>query len=275
MTRFSDIFNNLVAQSLRQLYEFITKYGPGIAFALAVIFLGWLLAVLIRKIAAKLFRALGFDVLSEKTGLKSFLERGGIKKRPSALIGSIFYWIILFNALIMAQDAVDLKITSQFIQQVILYIPNIIVVILLIALSVFISRFISRLVDKTSQLADIPFHAFLGTVARYAVVGLAAMLALQYLNVPAKIVSNALLIIFGVVPSMCFLIFVIAGRDIISNVLNGKCLMKDLKAGDTIECDSISGRIEEIGLTATRLKNNSGEMIIPNSDLAKKIIKKK
>ncbi|MBU1852820.1 MAG: mechanosensitive ion channel [Candidatus Omnitrophica bacterium] len=275
MAKFIEIFDNLVFQSINQVYEFIVKHGPGIVFAFAVIVLGWISAVIVKKIAVKLLRALGFDVLSEKIGFKKFLEKGGVEKRPSVLTGSVFYWIILLNALIMAQDAVDLNITSQFLQQVILYIPNIIVIIILIALSIFVSGFISRFIDKTARFANIPFHAFLGTISRYAVIGFAIIIALEYLNVPAKIISDSLFIIFGIIPVVVFLVFMIAGRDIVSNVLNGRFLMKEFEVGDRIEFDLISGRVEEIGLTSTKLKKDDREIVIPNSELAKKIVTKK
>ena len=275
MDTFGEIFNNLVIQSFKQIYEFAVQYGPGVTLSLSLIIIGWIAAVLIKKIVAKLLRALGFDVLSERTGFKRFLEKGGIDKKPSVLIGSIFYWIILLNALIMAQDAIDLQITSRFLQSVILYIPHVIVIIILLAISIFISGFISRFVEKSASLAHIPFSALLASLARYAVLGLAIVMILEYLNVPSVVTYEILILLFGIIPLAVFLIFLTAGRDILANLLHGRNLMKEYKAGDMIEVESISGKIDSIGPITTKLKSNNEEVVIPNSELARKTVRKK
>ncbi|MBN1871295.1 MAG: mechanosensitive ion channel [Candidatus Omnitrophica bacterium] len=275
MSAFVEIFNKLIVQSFKQIYDFAVQYGPGIIISIALILTGWILAVLVKKIIAKLLRALGFDVLSERIGFKRFLEKGGISKRPSVLVGSVFYWIILLNALIMAQDAVDLEITSRFIQSVILYIPNIIVVIILFALSIFISGFISRFVEKSANLAHIPYCTLLGNMARYTVIGLAIMMIIEYLNVPSFVEREILILIFVAIPLAFFIIFIAAGRDILANLLHGRNLSRLFKPGDTIEIDSVSGKIVSVGAVTTKLKNNDEEIVIPNAELARGIIRRK
>ncbi|UCB56455.1 MAG: mechanosensitive ion channel [Candidatus Omnitrophota bacterium] len=275
MNRFVEIFNNLVVQSFSQVNNFISQYGPGIAFSLSLILFGWICAVIIRKIITKLLRAFGFDVLSEKTGFKKFLEKGGLKKSPSALIGNIFYWIILLNTLIMAQDALDLKVTSQLIQNIVLYIPNVVVAIIILALGVFISKFAFRFVDRTAHLANIPIHSLLGTIARYAVLGFVVIIILEHLNVSRFVMSESLIVIFGVIPLGFFLIFLVSGKEVMSNVINGRLLSHELKKGDIIECDSLSGRVEAVNAVSTKLVSDKNEeIIIPNTELAKKIIKR-
>jgi len=275
MDNFVEIFNDLVIQSFNQTYGFIAKHGPGIAFSLALIIFGWICAVLARKIITKLLRALGFDVLSQKLGFTKFLEKGGVAKAPSSIVGLLFYWIILLNAFIMAQDAVDLKVTTKFIQSVILYLPSVSVVIILLALGVFISKFAYKFVDKTTQLASIPFHSFLGTLARYGVIGLAVVMALEYLKVPAAVMTKSILIVFGVIPIVFFVFILVSGRNIIESMLVARFILKELKKGDKIEYDSITGQVNSVSAIFTKLKNGNEEIIIPNLDLIKKVIKKK
>ena len=275
MDNFVEIFNSLIIQSFNQTYGFIAQHGPGIAFSLALILFGWICAVLTRKIITKLLRALGFDVLSQKLGFNKFLEKGGVTKAPSSIIGLLFYWIILLNAFIMAQDAVGLKVTTRFIQSTILYLPSVLVVIFLLALGVFISKFAYKVVDKTAQVADIPFHSFLGTLARYGIIGFAIIMALEYLNVPTVVITKSILIIFGVIPIVFFLFILVPGRNIIESMFVARFIMNEFKKGDRIEFDSITGQVDSISAISTKLKNGNEEIIIPNSDLIKKVIKKK
>lgn len=274
MSKFGEIFYNLVSQSLNQVRGFIVQYGPAIVFALSIVFLGWICAVVIKKIISKLLKTLGFDILAEKTGISRFLERGEIKSKPSRLVGLIFYWIIILNALIMASDAIDLKITSQFIQQAIFYVPKIIAVVIFLALAIFISNFVYNIVEKTAHAANIPLHKLLGNAARYATIGLAVMITLEYLELATSTVMQFFVVIFIIVPLGLFLAFLVGGRDIISCILARGYLIREYKKGDTITFDSTSGQIETIDLLATKLISGNEEIIIPHSELVKKIIKK-
>ncbi|MBU0710016.1 MAG: hypothetical protein KJ793_04810, partial [Candidatus Omnitrophica bacterium] len=74
MLKFNQIFQDLVFKKLEQLYQFIMESGPKIALAIVILLIGWISAVILKKIVSKLLKALGLDVISEKSGFKHFLE---------------------------------------------------------------------------------------------------------------------------------------------------------------------------------------------------------
>lgn len=274
MFKFGEIFQDLIIKTLKQVHLFAVEFGPKILLAIVILLIGWLCALLLKKIVSKLLKALGFDVLSEKTGLKRFLERGGVQKNSSSIVGLVFYWLIIFSALIMVFNTLELEMASQLIQQIVFYIPKIIVALIFLALGIFLSQFAGKFVEKTSHLAHIPFYTVLGKASRYVIIGLAIMVALEYLGVATTIIIQYAVVIFGVVPLIVSLIFLIGGREILSGILAGRFLMKEYQKGDIIEFDSISGQIQSIDLVTTKIRVSEGEVIIPNSELAKKIIKK-
>ena len=85
--QFKDIFQELVVRRFQQAFQLSAEFAPKLLFAVLILAVGWVCAVLIKKIVAKLLRAFGVDVVFEKTGGRRFLEEGGVKKRPSILIG--------------------------------------------------------------------------------------------------------------------------------------------------------------------------------------------
>ena len=270
MSKFSEIFYDLVAKRLGQIYQFAVEFGPKIALAMIIFLIGWICAVLLKKIISKFLKALGLDVLSEKAGLKNFFEKGGIKKKPSAIIGLLFYWIIIFNTLVMIFNTLELDTVSQLIQQSLIYIPKFIVALILLFVGIFLSRFVGKLVETTSRLGNINFYSVLGKIGRYLIMALTIMICLEYLGV-ARI---SIIIIFGVVPLIASLLFIIGGREIISGILAGRLLIKEYKPGDTIEFNSISGQVKMIDLVVTKITVGDGEIIIPNSELVKQTIKR-
>lgn len=271
---FTDIFQNLVVKRLNQAYQFSAELVPKLLLSLIILLIGWLCAVLLKKIVYKLLKALGFDVLCEKIGLKGFLERGGVQKTPSLVIGLGFYWLIIFSALIMVFNALELEAGAQLVKQVIFYIPKTIAALIILVVGVFLSQFVNRFIETSSRLANIPFSNILARIARYTVIALAIIVGLEYLDVAASIIFESFLILFIVVPLVFSLVFLVGGRQILSSILAGRILKKELKEGETINFDTISGQIEIVNLTVTKIKSGGEEIIIPNSELITKTIRR-
>ena len=274
MSKFGEIFQDLVIKTLKDSYQFVIQLAPKIALSLIILFIGCVCALLLKKIISKLLKALGFDVLADKIGLTNFLEKGGVQKKASSIVGLVFYWLIIFSALIMVFNTLELEIASRLIQQTLIYIPKIIVALILLALGIFLSKFIGKFVQTSARLANIPFHTALSKIASYVIIGLAIMIGLEYLGVATGIIIHYAVIVFILVPLIIALIFLIGGRDMLSNALASRMLKNEYKKGDAIEFDSIFGQVDSIDLVSTKLKSKEGKIIIPNSELIKKVVKK-
>jgi len=274
MVQLRNAFNELVIQSLKQAYVYIAELMPRLMLAILIMLIGWVCAVLLKKVVSKLVRGLGFDAVSEKTGLKAFLEKGGIKKNPSYIMGLAFYWLIIFSTLVMVFNTLGLGVASHLLNQTVLYIPKIMVALILLAIGIYLSQLADTFVTTTAHLAKIPFYQVLGKLSHYAIIGLAIMMALEQLGVATAIVAHSFLILFGIVPLICALIFMIGGKDIIASILSRNFIIKKFKAGDEIAVDKVSGEIVSIDLVNTTIKSGDEEVIIPNAELASKITKR-
>lgn len=274
MVELKKIFLELFVNTQKQMYQYIEPFLPKIGVAIIIFAVGWICAVLAKKIVRKLLRALGLDIVSEKTGLKRFLERGGITKSPSALIGRAFFWIIIVSAVVTVFHTINIKFAPQLLKEVNIYIPRVCIAIVLLIVGVLLGQFVGTFVKTTSRLANVGFHAVLGRITRYIIVGLAVMLALEQLGVSTAIILQLFLIIFGVMPFALALILGFGGRDIVAGALAGRMLRRIYTEGEEIESSSFSGEIESIDFITTRLKAGSGDIIVPNSELIKTVVKK-
>jgi len=273
MSKFINIFNQLIIQNLKQLNAFFINNGPKILFALLVFIMGWFCAVLLKKIITKLLKALGFDIVSEKIGLKTFFTKGGIKSNPSRIVGLFFYWFILFSTLITIFNTLEIEGASKLIQQIIAYIPKFILAMILLSLGIFLGRFFGEFVEKAANVAKLPFALFIAKITQYAIIGLSLGFSLECLGV--NIAIEYTFIFLTVAAFLICLIFMTGGRDVIANLLAGRLLTRVLKKGDYIELESISGQINAINLFTTIITSNELDLVIPNSELSRKIIKKR
>jgi hypothetical protein len=275
MNKFIEIFNNLVVASFKQIIELLTQFGPKILFAFVVVILGWVFAVIVKKIISKLLKALGFDVLSDKLGLMKFLQRGDISRNPSSIIGLVFFWLIILNSFIMASDIISIGVATQLVQQVIIYLPKIAVVIIIISLGIIIGKFVGTLAYKATLLAKIPFSILVGKLSCYIIIGLAFLLALDYLEVSSMISLQFSIIIISIIPLFIYLTLLIGGKDVVSNIVASRFIKKEYNLGDTIKSGDISGEIVDMDIFAVKIKINNEEVVIPNSKLINLIVTRK
>lgn len=274
MDKVAELFRRLVVENLQSVYALGAEHFPKILTSILILLVGWVSALLVKKIAIKILRALGSDVISEKTGLERYLEKGLIRKKPSHLIGAGFYWLIIFASVVMVFNTWGLVQVSGFMKGVVSYIPKLIVAIVLISLGHFLGHFLQAFVMSSSALARIPFASSIGKIARYSVVIIAVMMALEQLGIARTIVTTGFAIFAGVILLFAVLILSFGLKDVVSDVIAGRILQREFKSGDEIDVDGRIGKIESFELTQVRLKTDRGTILIPNAVISRKIVER-
>lgn len=104
-------------------------------------------------------------------------------------------------------------------------------------------------------------HAF-ENLAFYILVTFFTLLALQVANIPMTI--------FGIIGGAIALSASLGSQNIMNNVISGMIILieRPVKIGDIVYVDGVYGRIENIGMRATRINSyQNRHLIVPNSKL--------
>jgi len=156
------------------------------------------------------------------------------------------------------------------------------ITILLIGL--ILGRFLSNLVKKVLKEIELnniikkelkldwPIEQFLSSVSKYLVYFVALIIALNQLG----LASTVLYIILGVILLFIVAFIILAIKDFIPNVISGFVIQhrKLLEKGEKVRIGDIEGKVEKITLTEVQIKSGDEVIVIPNSILSKKIIRK-
>ncbi|RMH37057.1 MAG: hypothetical protein D6690_04025 [Nitrospirae bacterium] len=274
MDTLATLFDQIVVSLFEQLDEWLGVWMPKVFMAVLIVGGGWVIALLASKIVAKILRALGVDVIAERTGLVRFLERGGVHTRPSLLLGRGLYWVILFSALIMAFYAVEFRAGAELLERALRYIPRILVALAILALGVFLANFLGEFVRRSAQIADLPFASWLGYLTRFGVLLVSAVTAWEQLALAVTRFLEFLLGALLVASLLGILVFLIVGKDVIVGMLMGQAIRRELRPGDRILVDDLAGEIVSIDLVTTKLAVDDHLVYIPNARLARTIIRK-
>jgi len=114
---------------------------PRLALALAVLFVGWLVAKAFRFSVVRALRALNFHVLTERAGIDGFLQQGGTEKDTTDLFGWIAYALIILASLIVAFNSLGLTQVTDLLGKVMFFVPRLLVALLVVVFGSYFARF--------------------------------------------------------------------------------------------------------------------------------------
>ncbi len=191
------ILQAVLVEPAKSMLSQVGGFLVNVLLVLVILLIGWIISKLIQTLVTKVLRTVKLDTLSDKIELDSLLAKGGIKYSLSELIGVICYWLVLLVTFVVAINAVGLTIAAALLDKVVLYIPNVIAAIFILILGMFVATLLSNIVQATSNNAGIAQSSLLGKVAEVIVMIFAIAMALEQLNIGAKVIELTISIVLG------------------------------------------------------------------------------
>jgi hypothetical protein len=210
-------------EAVREFWDvFVTKILvllPNLLFAVVIIFVGWVVCNIIKRIVVRILRVCQFDTLAERAGIREVLERGGIKQTSSELVGLLAFWFFLLIFIWATLDILNLSGATDSLHTIYLYIPKIVAALVTLILGLYFANFLEN-VTRTScanagleQAGSIGRAAYIGT-AIFVVAGI-----FEILDIASEIVIWAFILVFGAVCLALALAFGLGGRDVAGRYL--------------------------------------------------------
>jgi hypothetical protein len=198
----------------------IGQFLANLLLVLIILILGWIIAKVIKALVVKVLGIVKIDMLSDRIELDSLLAKGGIKTSLSELIGVICYWLMLLVTFMVAINAVGLTIAADLLNRVVLYIPNVIAAIFILILGMFVATLLGNIVLTAANNAGLGQSKLLSRVAEIVVVVFAVAIALEQLNIGAKIIELIVGIVLGSLGLGAALAFGLGCKDMAGRFVN-------------------------------------------------------
>ncbi len=201
-----------VKQLLHDSFQAMIQYVPQLVNALLTLIIGWLIAKLVQWIVFKLSHAFGIDRLAQRSGVHRFLEKRGIRKGFSGIIASISFWAIILIVLVNFFNHLGFEIVSDLLNQLILFIPNVLIACVLIIIGFYLAEFVSSLVVGSLEESNFENPELIGRLVFYCIGFFTVAIALTQIGIGEVIISNVVSIFFGSIGLAFAISFGLAGR---------------------------------------------------------------
>src|SRR5207237_4726017 len=123
-----------------------------VGFAVILV-VGWFIAGLIARLAARLLRAVKFNDLAERSGFGGFVRNIGVKTDCAGFLALVAKWFIRLIVLVVAFDALGLPAVSDVLRQLLLWLPNLAVGIVVLVIGGLVANAAADLVRGATATA--------------------------------------------------------------------------------------------------------------------------
>ena len=183
-----------------------------IGFAVILI-VGWIIAGLIAKAVAAILRTVKFNDLAQRSGFAGFVQQAGIHTDAAGALATIAKWFVRLIVLVVAFDALGLPAVSQVLQQLLLWIPNLVVAMVVLVLGGLAANAVHALVRGATAQADLGNPDLLANLARGAVWAFAIVIAVNQLGIATTLVNTLFMATVGSIALALGLAFGLGGRE--------------------------------------------------------------
>ncbi len=216
ITNWGDAVITALANALNLVLTFI----PRLIGFLIILLVGWLVAKAVSKAVTFLLRKIGFDRLGDRIGLTRMEQRMGLKMDTAGILGTVVYWFLFLIFLVAAADALGVPTVSNILNQLVAYIPNVFVAILVLFLGALAATVVADIVRGATASANIGNPNVFATIARVAIIGFAALIALEQLQIAPALLNILFTAVIGAAAIAFGLAFGLGGQETARKLLN-------------------------------------------------------
>ena len=206
--------------SLARALEILLAAVPRALGFAVILVIGWVLSALLARAVAALLHALRFEELARRSGFAGFVRNTGVRTDASGAIGAIAKWFIRLVALVVAFDMLGLPAVSVVLQQLLLWLPNLIVALVVLVLGGLGANALARVVRGAAAEAELTDPDVLATVTRVTVWSFAVVVAVNQLGIATALINTLLIGLVGALTLASGLAFGLGGRDRAARILD-------------------------------------------------------
>jgi hypothetical protein len=193
---------------------------PRLLGCVAILIVGWVLSSLLARGVAALLHAIKFNDLARRSGFADFVRNMGVRQDASWFIAGIAKWFIRLITLVVAFDLLGLPAVSGVLQQLLLWLPNLLVALVVLVIGGLAAKALARLARGATAEAGFSNPDVLAAVTKVAVWAFTIVVAVNQVGIATELINTLLIGVVGALALAMGLAFGLGGRDRAAEILD-------------------------------------------------------
>jgi hypothetical protein len=207
-----------IGESFNRAWEGFFGFLPNLLGFLVILLVGYVVAKLVATAVQKVLEKMGLDAKLHESDANRYVEKVMSGAKPSRGIARVVFWLIFAFFLFSAIGALGIPALTLFMNQVLAYLPNIIVAIVIFVVAAMIAGAVAAGVAKV--MGDTPTGKIVATVVPALVMIIAMFMILEQLKIAEEIVRIAFAATMFALALGLALAFGLGGRDLAGRMLD-------------------------------------------------------
>jgi hypothetical protein len=229
---------------------------PRIIGFVVVLIVGWVVSSLLARGVEALLHAVKFNDLARRSGFADFVQKMGVREDSAGVIASIVKWFVRLITLVVAFDTLGLPAVSGVLQQLLLWLPNLVVALVVLVIGGLAANALSQLVRGATAEAGFSNPDLLATVAKVAVWGFTIVVAVNQLGIATTLINTLMIGLIGAFAIAFGLAFGLGGRDRAAQLLDSWGRRAE-RAGPKLE-RAVNAARDQVPVTVRQSSNPAG-----------------
>jgi hypothetical protein len=217
---FIQTWTDVIIASLQNLSEGFISFIPALIGAIIVFVVGWIVATafgsVIERILKKVIR---IDKIFNQLGVMKAVHKSGLDWEFSSFVGWIVKWFLLLAFFLAGVDILGLHAVADFLNDVLVYIPNIFVAASIILIAALLADFLEKVLRSSTKAAELKLPNIAAVVVRWSVWIFAFLAAFEQLGIATNLIN---ILFMGLVAFIAIgggLAFGLGGKDVAKEML--------------------------------------------------------
>lgn len=260
--------NDITTPVMNSLSEFGTTIAsalPDIIAALILLGIGYLVGKIAAWVVSRIIKALNMDKYWHKSGIGQVTAGSGWSM--SRIFGTATKWFIYLFFIAAAVNVLQFPQVSQAINNVWLWIPNVVAFLIVMVVGSILADFVGGYVQRELPKRGFIAGKTIGMVVTGILYAIVLTVAVTQLGIGQAILNSvitAMVWALAAAVAIGFGVGLAYGlRDAIPTVIKGNTLIRpSIKQGQRITVDSQTGVVQEVGAFSIILKDDEGKTVV-------------
>jgi hypothetical protein len=207
-----------LTQGLQEIAREFAHYLPRVIVMLIVVFIGWVMAYLLKIITRSILRVTRFSKLSENAGATELLKRAALPP-SSELVSRVVFWVAWVGFILMGVSALGIVGLEEYTSRFFLFLPRLVAAVVIFFLGFLAASFFSRAALLAAVNADIRSSRLISNTVRIIISIFTISIVFEVLGVAEGTLLIAFGIAFGALMLGLAIAFGLGGRDLAKEFL--------------------------------------------------------
>ena len=247
-----------IGDSFQRTTDGFFDFLPNLVGFLLILLVGYVVAKVVAGVVRKLLEKVHIDRRLRESSANRYVDAVLPGASPANGIAAVVFWLIFIFFVTVAIGALGIPAATSFMNEVLAYLPNVIVAILIFIVAALLSGAVAGAVVRF--MGDTPTGKVVGAVAPAVIMTIAFFMILEQLQIAPEIVRIAFTAIMFALALGLALAFGLGGRDLAADLLRqardkgsdaATQARHDARVGADRARDDLGGQSGTLGGTAT------------------------